>query len=950
MSKIDCIIKGEEFICDRKKIPSGNEFALSLRCSFSEEWANLSKYACFLIKTSEGDITVERLIESGEVDVSDIFDGAEFVEFGFIGCDADQNVIKSTNVRSIMPEDGAYIVNPGVKAHNLTIVGRFEGVEKTANDARSVSNNALSKASNAEGVARNAKETAERANTLSGEAKSASNEAKAAAGSAASSANAASESAQRASDIAEGLLEDAEKGVFDGVGIEKVEQVIVSEEDGGENVMDVVLTDGRKSEFKVRNGSGGAPGVSPVVSVDEFNGGHRVNIEGANGVTSFDVMNGLALKSVDLRKVTDTKQVPEMYTATVESNFIKTDYIGLEFTINVTGYVKLSFANRKGEGIASLTINGKTYKSYDGLVKTFEGFVDSPINGSLRDYASITFDEFLTEADIELNIKDGEGKGSLQQIGNNAEADGSFAIGCGSVTLNNRALLEENCTFVGFDKGNNKISARIDVTSSDIVYKIKAFRITTTPPGDKVRTDIVKVNNVEFDYEYHYFFTIETPINELVLDSSDVSTVSLTAIVEDTSVEASGLFAEGEGSFAIGDVSHAEGRKTLAADEYAHSEGWGTVAYGRASHAEGYNTRTTGNYSHSEGCHTVAYYADHAEGMNCEATGTYGAHAEGVGTKAIGSQGSHSEGQDTIASGTRSHAEGHGSVASGNHGSHAEGRSTKASGDYSHSENQGTTASGVGSHSEGYDTVATRPYQHVQGKRNYLEQTGTDAEGNPIYDAGNYAHIVGNGTDSTRRNAHTLDWDGNAWYAGNVAVGANKEKLITEAGAKSIVDTKMADFRLENGSASYSIQQRGSSSSASAPSATGSYSVALGLGTVASNTVSCAVNYRTQATGIYSFSEGRDSVASGSVSHAEGRGTVAKGENQHVQGRYNKEDAENKYAHIVGNGNTATGARSNAHTLDWSGNAWFAGDITFTYNGKEYKLSDLLKRIEALEK
>jgi hypothetical protein len=32
-----------------------------------------------------------------------------------------------------------------------------------------------------------------------------------------------------------------------------------------------------------------------------------------------------------------------------------------------------------------------------------------------------------------------------------------------------------------------------------------------------------------------------------------------------------------------------------------------------------------------------------------------------------------------------------------------------------------------------------------------------------------YAHIVGNGTkDSDRSNIHTLDWNGNAWYAGKI--------------------------------------------------------------------------------------------------------------------------------------------------------------------------------------
>ena len=32
------------------------------------------------------------------------------------------------------------------------------------------------------------------------------------------------------------------------------------------------------------------------------------------------------------------------------------------------------------------------------------------------------------------------------------------------------------------------------------------------------------------------------------------------------------------------------------------------------------------------------------------------------------------------------------------------------------------------------------------------------------------------------------------------------------------------------------------------------------------------------------------------------------------------------YAHILGNG-TSNSKRSNAHTIDWSGNAWFQGDV-----------------------
>ena len=80
-----------------------------------------------------------------------------------------------------------------------------------------------------------------------------------------------------------------------------------------------------------------------------------------------------------------------------------------------------------------------------------------------------------------------------------------------------------------------------------------------------------------------------------------------------------------------------------------------------------------------------------------------------------------------------------------------------------------------------------------------------------------------------------------------------------------------------------------------------------------------------QASGDYSHAEGDFTNAKGHSSHTEGECTVATARNQHAQGRYNIEDTEEQYAHIVGNGED--GARSNAHTIDWQGNAWFAGKI-----------------------
>lgn len=74
-------------------------------------------------------------------------------------------------------------------------------------------------------------------------------------------------------------------------------------------------------------------------------------------------------------------------------------------------------------------------------------------------------------------------------------------------------------------------------------------------------------------------------------------------------------------------------------------------------------------------------------------------------------------------------------------------------------------------------------------------------------------------------------------------------------------------------------------------------------------------------------------IASGTASHAEGNNTIANHKSQHVFGEYNIEDnssatASNRgnYVEIVGNGTEYT--RSNARTLDWSGNEKLAGSLT----------------------
>ena len=153
-----------------------------------------------------------------------------------------------------------------------------------------------------------------------------------------------------------------------------------------------------------------------------------------------------------------------------------------------------------------------------------------------------------------------------------------------------------------------------------------------------------------------------------------------------------------------------------------------------------------------------------------KASGTR-SHAEGRQTTASGKY-SHSEGYATEATAESSHAEGSSTHASGLY-SHSEGWMAGASGRSSHAENHLTKAEGESSHAEGYYTLASSEYQHVQGKCNIKDTANT------------YAHIVGNGSgDTSRSNAHTLDWKGNAWFAGTVEGTAMIVKSSTSGSSK----------------------------------------------------------------------------------------------------------------------------------------------------------------------
>lgn len=231
---------------------------------------------------------------------------------------------------------------------------------------------------------------------------------------------------------------------------------------------------------------------------------------------------------------------------------------------------------------------------------------------------------------------------------------------------------------------------------------------------------------------------------------------------------------ENDSHFLTADTEISWGRKAdTTIGEQSVALGVNVEASGVNSHAEGSNTKASGSCSHAEGRITTASgYASHAEGMVSTASGQY-CHAEGYGTISKGDA-THAEGRGTTASGFSTHAEGSNTIASGMH-AHAEGNNTKAGGVYSHAEGSNTEEKGN--------------TQHVQGKYNVIDESNK------------YAHIVGGGTSNDKRkNIHTLDWEGNAEYAGDVAATVNGKKVSMST---------LADIFLQPGASSHNAICRG---------------------------------------------------------------------------------------------------------------------------------------------
>ena len=211
----------------------------------------------------------------------------------------------------------------------------------------------------------------------------------------------------------------------------------------------------------------------------------------------------------------------------------------------------------------------------------------------------------------------------------------------------------------------------------------------------------------------------------------------------------------------------------------------------------------------------------------------------------------------------------------------------------------------------------TIPAHAVTIPEEYLELTKTNVA---IETAQNAANTAQNAANTAQTAADT------AKATANTAKTTAETAKTTAETAQSTANT--AKTTANNAATKKDPVITGSfSQNRKSSSVIGDNSHAEGTNTTASGRNSHAEGLYTIASGTSSHAEGCLATASGYESHAEGIGTIAQGHAQHVQGQYNipsgidNGHGPDHYVHIVGNG--SDDARSNAHTLTWSGIPWY---------------------------
>ena len=246
---------------------------------------------------------------------------------------------------------------------------------------------------------------------------------------------------------------------------------------------------------------------------------------------------------------------------------------------------------------------------------------------------------------------------------------------------------------------------------------------------------------------------------------------------------------------------------------------------------------------------------------------------------------------------------------------HDDANTNEASGNYSTALGYGTKAAGEGALAAGDSKISGNIQASGDGAiaigKTYATATGTGVPS--ILASGQGSAAIGIAA-STSNSACTITASG----GGSIAMGAT-------ASSRKIISSGIGSFACGNAVNGNILAE-------------GEGSIALGYSTStvrASGRGSFAGGYSGSAAdgeGAFVWTTGMPSFANTEGSVCIGSGVSAFGAMQQVRGTYNIFDTANKYADIYGIG---PGTRANGYTLDWTGNATFAGTVT-SASGADY--------------
>lgn len=233
----------------------------------------------------------------------------------------------------------------------------------------------------------------------------------------------------------------------------------------------------------------------------------------------------------------------------------------------------------------------------------------------------------------------------------------------------------------------------------------------------------------------------------------------------------------------------------------------------------------------------------------------------------------------------------------------------------------GTTAEGWSAHAEGDGTKATGRSAHAEGNYTQADGASAHAEGRNTKATGDYSHAEGYVTEASGINSHA---------EGDYTV-ANRRGMHAEGKYNLYDSAKYAD--IVSSSLEYDWRNRYAASEYTFDADTGYYTL---------------VNAEPKSEAViglyYAFS---NQYKNGTIDELE-KPIYLIDSNRYKTEKHQRDLAVNvqgKYVHVVGNGNKS--ARSNAYTLDWDGNGWFAGDV-FVGGASQDEGVKLLKAGEAI--